>query len=166
MWRPAWLTTDRIVGCAFCLLAIALVTIINPNQIATPRISLGGGSSVGLSPQFFPNLLAAVIGLLGILLTVRGRGREESLSAGEGFTLKVAQWVRVAKILATLFVYLLVLPYLGFLIATPLCLVVLMLQLGSRRWFLMVTIASATTAVIHVTFRYGLQVLLPEAKLF
>lgn len=166
MWRPAWLTTDRVVGCAFCMLALALVTIITPNQIASPKFSLSSGSSIKLSPHFFPNVLATVIGLLGLLLVARGRTRDESLSVGEGFALNAEQWARAVKFSAILFSYLLALPYIGFLIATPLCLVVLMLEVGSRRWFLMAVIALATTAVLHIVFRYGMQVLMPEAILF
>ena len=165
MWRPVWLTTDRVVGCAFCMLALALVTIITPNQIAAPKFTLGSGTAVKLSPGFFPNMLATVIGLLGLLLAARGRTKEDSLLVGEGFALNAEQWAGTAKISAILFSYLLALPFFGFLITTPLCLVILMLQLGSRRWILMAVIALATTAVVHVVFRHGMQVLMPEASL-
>ena len=166
MWRASWLTMDRVLGFGFCLSAVALVTIVTPMEVAAPKIRLGSSGTVGVSPQFFPNLLASVIGLLGLILALRGRGRSESLATGEGFALSAAQWARVAKVVAILIAYLLVLPHLGFLISTPLCLAVLMFQLGARNRALIAIIAISTTAAVHIAFRYGMKLILPEGMAF
>jgi len=153
---------DRWLGSVFVLGALLLYFVVAPGQVSMPRLRLGeGGGTFVLSPLFFPRLVAVALGLLGALLFVRGRSREEALRDGEGFALSGAELARIGGTVLIMVLYLAALEPLGYLLATPLALAALMVFLGSRRWGLIIVVAIAATAVVYVGFRKGMLILLP-----
>jgi hypothetical protein len=76
-----------------------------------------------------------------------------------------AGWRRVGLALALLCGFTLLLDPLGFLIAMPLMLVLLMRLTGDRRWWLTLPAALLMTLLLYGFFRYGMNLVLPEGLL-
>ena len=122
------------------------------------------GGAIG--PEAYPGLLAVAIFLLALLLLWQAaRGQVEAepdTSADETPADSRAGYRRVALALVLLCGFTLVLEPLGFLIAMPLMLVLLMRLTGERRWWLMVASALLMTILLYGFFRYGMNLVLPE----
>lgn len=59
-------------------------------------------------------------------------------------------------------VYILILPYLGFIASSVIFLMVLMWLLGVRRWLVLAGVSIATVALVYLGFEKGLMVPLPD----
>lgn len=109
-----------------------------------------------LGPVFWPRLLAVVLAALAAALMVRaGSGRSDPAPPP---TMRVGLF---AWVLAMTAGYALVLPELGFVIATPLLLGALIWLLGLRQWRGVIGAAVGMTLVLYVVFVRALHVLLP-----
>lgn len=117
-------------------------------------------------PPFFPwvntvILLALSLGLL--VQGLRGTGTEDS---GQTATSMDATQRRLALwALGAFIAYLVVLPGLGFMVATVPFFAVLMVLFGERRWLWVAIGSIAMTAFIYVLFRHGFSVFLPRGIL-
>ena len=157
---------DRLVGGALVAGALLLYFVVVPAEIAVPKFTVGGGvGGIAASPLFFPRLTAALIGLLGAALLVRGHTRARSLTDGEGFPFVSGQALRVAGSAAILVVYAVLLEPVGYLLLTPLALVALCVFLGFRQWMVIIATALIFSALVYFGFRYGMKILLPEGLL-
>lgn len=157
---------DRWLGGGLVLAALVLYFWIVPAEIVSPRIEVGGGvGGIAASPLFFPRLMAAVLGLLGAILFVRGHTRERNLRDGEGFVVDGGETLRVAGAAAILIAYLALLETIGYLLLTPLALVALCVFLGYRNWRVLLPTAAVFTVLVYYGFRYGMKILLPEGLL-
>lgn len=113
-----------------------------------------------IGPAFFPRLLTVLGILLGILLFVQGvPGTKKERLAGEGSD--ITALVPAAMLLA----YALVFEPLGFLLATPLFLVITFRYLGHPSWAGIFGYSAAVTAVVFVLFKYLLDIRLPLGPL-
>ena len=136
------------------LLAFALVYFQQSFTI------LRGFASDRLGPAFFPRMLALALAALALTLIVRavaGRSdpsRPPAIRAGT-----------LAAVLVVLVLYGFVLPYLGFLIATPLMLGAVIWFLGLRAWLSLAGTAVGVTVVLWFVFARLLHVLLPAGSL-
>lgn len=117
------------------------------------------GGAIG--PDAYPGLLAAAILLLSLLLLWQA-ARQAEPDTDQAAPADRAGYRRVALALALLCGFTLLLEPLGFLIAMPLMLVLLMRLTGERRWWLMVASALLMTIVLYGFFRYGMNLVLPE----
>jgi hypothetical protein len=59
-------------------------------------------------------------------------------------------------------IYIIVLPYLGFITSSVIFLVVLMLRLGVRNWLSLAGVSIATVVLVYLGFEQGLMVPLPD----
>ena len=122
----------------------------------------------GVGADGYPLLLAVTTIALAIFLTFQAvLGREgqtpaepPGMQSGEPPVFKRAVWCFLSVVIYTV----LLLP-IGYLITTPILLVVLMRILGERRWVVPVVTALLLTLVIFVAFRYGVNIVLPEGVL-
>jgi putative tricarboxylic transport membrane protein len=136
------------------LLAFALVYFRQSFMI------LRGFASDRLGPAFFPRMLALALAALALTLIIRavaGRSdpsRPPAIRAGT-----------LAIVLVVLVLYAFVLPYLGFLIATPLMLGAVIWFLGLRAWSSLAATAVGVTVVLWLVFARLLHVLLPAGFL-
>lgn len=158
---------DRWIGGGLTLAALLLYFVVVPTEIVVPRIQVGGGvGGMAASPLFFPRLMAALLGILGIFLFVRAHSRERNLRDGEGFILNAGEAVRVAGAVAILICYVLLLETVGYLLLTPVALGALCVFLGYRRWLVLLITAAGFTALVYFGFRYGMKILLPEGPFY
>jgi putative tricarboxylic transport membrane protein len=113
-----------------------------------------------IGPAFFPRLLTVLGILLGVLLFVQGSPpAKNDKTAEEGSD--ITALVPAAMLLA----YGLVFETLGFLLATPLFLVIAFRYLGHPSWAGILGYSAAVTAVIFVLFQYLLDIRLPLGPL-
>jgi hypothetical protein len=124
------------------------------------------GGAIG--PEAYPGLLAAAILLLALLLlwqAARGRVEADPDASMDATPAGRAGYQRVVLALALLCGFTLLLEPLGFLIAMPLMLVLLMRLTGDRRWWLTLPAALLMTLLLYGFFRYGMNLVLPEGLL-
>lgn len=154
---------DRRLGSGIVVAALLLYFVVVPAEIVMPRFEVGGGvGGIAASPLFFPRLMAAVLGLLGLFIFLRGHERERNLRDAEGFAIDAGELGRVAGAAAILIAYALLLETAGYLLLTPITLVALCVFLGYRRWTVLLITSAGFTALVYFGFRYGMKILLPE----
>ena len=120
---------------------------------------------VPIGPAFYPRILLTVSAILCVLLVVadlRRDRRPRAAAAPTSYRLVVATFVVFA-------VYVALMPWLGFRLATLLFVAVLQTTLEPprdlRRWGLVLVVAAATTALTWLVFEQYLSVLLPRGRL-
>ncbi|MDP1537385.1 MAG: tripartite tricarboxylate transporter TctB family protein [Burkholderiales bacterium] len=113
-----------------------------------------------IGPAFFPRLLTVLGILLGILLFVQGAPVAKKDKAGDESS-DITALVPAAMLLA----YALVFEPLGFLLATPLFLVITFRYLGHPSWAGIFGYSAAVTAVVFGLFQYLLDIRLPLGPL-
>lgn len=115
-----------------------------------------GFASDRLGPAFFPRLLAVVLAILALVLVMRALSGRSDPTPPPAMRLGVFLGTLVLMV-----VYSLVLPRVGFLLATPLLLGAVIWLLGLRRWSTMAATAIGVTGVLYIVFARMLKVLLP-----
>ena len=125
----------------------------------------------GIDAAGYPRLLAGLTVLLGLALAGRAlwKWRTAGRAAAPGPAGDAAAQgggkLRAALAFAVLLLYTLLLEPLGFLLATPLAVGVLLRIIGGRGPLHATVAAIAFTAAIFVFFRYGVNIVLPEGLL-
>ena len=119
-----------------------------------------GFASDRLGPAFFPRLLALTLGVLAVLLIVRALAGRSDPSRPPPIRGGI-----FAGVLGLMLAYALLMPRLGFLLATPALLGGVIWLLGVRRWPTLVAAAAGITAALYVIFGRALHVLLPMGPL-
>ncbi|MDA8125132.1 MAG: tripartite tricarboxylate transporter TctB family protein [Deltaproteobacteria bacterium] len=141
-----------------------LFWLIFAGLVGTASYRMGIGTFQVPGPGLLPLLAAGAVGLLALLLAVKGTLRkEEGGKIGELWT--GATWTKVALVSAALLVYALVLTRLGFLMATFGLMTLLFSILGRARWWIRVSVALVTVLVAYAVFRVWLDVALPKGLL-
>ena len=130
-------------------------------------------------PTAFPDLLGVVFGLAGLWLLISpdkwlGKQKiaavdeddeeeqpEPPASSGAGFWRRLAGSWHFYAMWAVVLGYLLLMPWLGFPLATAVLLATFFLLLGETRWPVVLGLALAVTLVIYAGFALGLNVRLP-----
>lgn len=117
-----------------------------------------------LGSDFMPWVLVGCLLLLSMLLlikTVFGSSAEQfdfSISPKEGFG--------VIFLTGCVFAYVKLMILIGFVLATPIFLALLMLITGSRKWKEIVIVSIFATFSIYLLFQKIFQVILPRGELF
>lgn len=117
-----------------------------------------------LGSNFMPWVLVGCLLLLSLLLlikTVFGSSPEQfdfSISPKEGFG--------VIFLTVCVFAYVKLMLLIGFVLATPIFLALLMLITGSRKWKEIVLVSIFATFGIYLLFQKIFQVILPRGELF
>ena len=148
-----------------------LVTLVVSLVLLGLTFRIQSNPLVPVSPAFYPRLVLGSTAFLSFLMIVfdvvaRRRAREAATPAKA----KAAKprYDMVAVMFAIFTVYVLVLPYLGFRIATTAFLAVMQYAMArprSRRgWVVLALVALIVTAVTYYTFEVYLQVLLPRGR--
>jgi putative tricarboxylic transport membrane protein len=117
---------------------------------------------VPIGPEFYPRIVLGVTAALAIAVAVEGvvaAGREEAPKARRNYRL-------VGLSFAVFFLYVVLLPPLGFRIATALFVAVLQAVIEppaqARQWARVAVVAVLTSAATYLVFEHYLAVLLPR----
>jgi hypothetical protein len=127
---------------------------------------------VPVGPDFYPRIVLVIMAVFSVMLIAadvlshwRGRG---AASAEVTAVPEKRNYRLVAVTFAVFGVYVLLLPYLGFRVATFLFVAALQAVLGKpqgwRRWTYVIVAALATVIVTYLAFEVYLSVLLPRGR--
>ena len=142
---------------------------MNSSNRVLGLLSIGGGIGIWLlcgaipatadahilPPSFFPRLLAVVLGGLGLLLFIEGKGQPFSDA-----------WNKVATprslfFVAAILIYTYAFRYVDYRLLTPVYIFAVMWVMGARIWRELILTPLIATAVLYLSFTYGFRVLLP-----
>jgi hypothetical protein len=144
----------------------ALVILAASAALFALTLSLKESAFVPIGPGFYPRIVLGVTALLAVGLLVSDlalhrRQRIEPPPAPRNYR-------AVALLFAVFGLYVVLLPWLGFRVATLMFVAaaqaVLDLPKGARRWIVLLAIAIGTTAVTYFVFERYLSVLLPRGR--
>lgn len=139
--------------------------------------AIEAGTAVKVTAKAFPYGLGGLIAFLG-LIQIRAGIRASSAIAAENARKGVAsvgvsatEWrhiVPVVGIFVIIIAYILFLESAGFVIATSACIflqILLLTPKGKRRLLMSAIVAVASSVIVYVAFRKGLDLSLPEGLL-
>lgn len=117
-----------------------------------------------LGSDFMPWVLVGCLLLLSLLLLIRTLfgGTPEQFD----FSISIKEGFGVIFLTVSVFAYVKLMILIGFVLATPMFLALLMLITGSRRWKEIVIVAIFATFGIYLLFQKIFQVILPRGELF
>ena len=135
--------------------------------VLTYRIE--GNPLVAIGPAFYPRLVFIVTGVLAALLVIAdvlgGRKRASTAAKAAG---PRPNYVLVVATFAAFLVYVVLMPYIGFRIATFVFVLVLRVLLdwpeSAKAWIGALALAAGTTLVTWFVFEQYLAVLLPRGR--
>lgn len=133
-----------------------------------------------LGPAFFPTLLAAALALLSLLLVLaglfpRGASRKDKDAAvikgaerleEDSFGAEQISYKFLFGTIGLSFLYVGLLSILGYLVSTPLFLIILIRLLGYEKWANNVAASIGLTATLYLLFSTALGVSLPAGVFF
>ena len=147
------------VGLSAILITICVIILTNDNLAQ-------GGMETELGSMFVPRLIAVFIilfsGILGAQALVKLRTGKE-LSDTENIDTK--GFVGVGIYFSIFIIYWLIVPHIGFLIATPFIVLAVSYLLGGRRWVPMIAISITISLFIYYGCSQYLRVFLPTWSL-
>ncbi|WP_293663268.1 tripartite tricarboxylate transporter TctB family protein [uncultured Phascolarctobacterium sp.] len=108
-----------------------------------------------LSAAFFPNILFGILIFCGICLLYQSKKRIEKVK------LPAFNYVRLGAMLAVLSIYVYIMDYIGFLIATVLFLVAAMYIFGERRKLILAGVSIAASVIVYFLFTEAFMIVLP-----
>lgn len=122
---------------------------------------LGIGSFHAPGTGFFPFWVGMVFGILSLLLlipTFIRKRKEETIS-------EKIRWGSIILVLASLFIYAIVLEKLGFVVSTLLFIAALLMIIERKKWHIVAIIAILSTLAFYIVFQVWLQSNLPKGIL-
>lgn len=141
-------TGDRIAGLILIIIG-AIVWIYSSNFLSTSPTS-------DFDASFFPKMIGLSFILTGVLLflmTYKAKGKKDREIF---FHKKEVAMVMIYTL------YIIILPFLGFLILTPILLTIIPIYLGSKRLIYHIISSILITFGIYFSFKYLLNVPLPN----
>jgi putative tricarboxylic transport membrane protein len=142
---------DTCSAIVFLILALAV-------GLQAARFPMGNLKRVG--PGFFPLILAALLGLLSMLLLIKGLWSSERVRV-----CWPARWGGIILVIAAIFAYTLLLKPLGFLLATFLFTSLVFKYADSTRWAVPLAGAAITTGLNFLLFKVWLAIPFPSGFL-
>lgn len=149
---------DFWIGVVFLLLALVFVLFLIP-PMGVNGLGAMAASDALVGPRFFPYLTAGLMGMLGAALMIRNR-RAGKMPTHVSFALGQLRHVLMTIALGT--AYIVLLPLLGILVATPLCLAAFFVYFGVREWGMVVLFSTGITLLIFLIFHKLMNIPLPN----
>jgi len=116
-----------------------------------------------IGPAAFPRLMAVFMIVLGILQAVQSlRKRSQLLAEGKpGKKVVLNNKLAVLSIAVLLVVYGIVMPMVGFYVATPFFILLVMWLMGARSWLQLIGVPIGFNIFSYVVFFMTLRIILP-----
>jgi hypothetical protein len=149
---------NLLVGIAFFLLGVTIYLL--------SYIEAAGIQDWSLSPGFFPRLAATFIGglsLLLILITVVSEGKAKAPISGQ---IRWRVFWYVIGTIAIMILYVSLIEWLGFIIATVVSMAGMMVLYGFRRWIVIALMSVGLPLLIYFFALKVMYVLFPTGKIF
>ena len=145
--------SELIIGLGCIALGVAV--FIMAGDLQTVRLGIG--------PAGFPKFIAVVLGILGLAQTAMALS--SGVEAPKFNVDKKAATLFIAAVAAVV-VYVMLVTTVGFVLLTPILMVVMMYLFGERHFGKMALIAVVTTAVVWLLFTEVFMIFLPAGRLF
>lgn len=142
---------ERVIGGGVLALGLLAFFILIPLGVDNPA----GVSHLSLAPDFWPRIIAGVFALMGLLMLIHpGPARLPDKNTGEAAapTAGPERLLRLAVVLAVLFGFYFLIPFLGMVAPGMVLIWVLMRFAGERRLRLMAAVAVATPLLLYFFF--------------
>ncbi len=137
---------SRWIGLAVIILGVLTLFVLIPLGVASP----GQIDTLALAPKFWPIIIASVFTLTGVILTIMPGGvDEESQTDVHRFIQRIP---RLATLLAALFGFYFLAPYIGMVFPTMLLILGLSWFAGEDRWKLMIPVSLIVPVVLTSFF--------------
>ena len=120
-------------------------------------LKLHNNQSWTLSPALFPLIITSLTFLFSMALIIRGIKDKNVKQEGDS----IENWKRLLLVIFISIMYLIILPKLHFLLASIIYLLLFLLILGERKWWLLGVISIITPLLIQYLFGNLLDVFLP-----
>ena len=150
------LSSTVVVALLLCVVAGAVM--INAADFPATAIETDPGASA------FPTFYACALIVLAVLLVIRDLLQAKPASCANAQ--EKPAFRKTATGIAATALYIVAMSYCGYLITTPVFLIVIMALMGYRRWVLTPGIALLLTAILWLLFVAALQVPLPVGTFF
>lgn len=155
------MTRDGVAGLICLALAIGMLVLTR---------GLQQSSLVPIGPDFYPRIVLIIMAVLSAMLVVSDVWRQRARTAAA--TAEAAPEKRNYRLVGITFAvfagYVILLPFVGYRLATFLFMAVLQAVIeaprSARRWIVVLVSALATAAVTYVVFEHYLSVLLPRGS--
>ncbi len=150
------------IGLFFLLISIFFTIFMVPTVSDEWRkASIADVEFFTVGPRFFPYLSAGIMGLLSILLIIESITKIRAGDRERHEPITTDQLKPVLAFILIGVVYIAVLPFLGVILATPLCLVVYFLYFELRNWFWIIGLSVSMTVIVYLCFAKLMMVPLP-----
>ena len=152
------MTRERLTGIGVLILGLLIFFLLIPRGIDQP----GSVEHAALAPDFWPKIIAAIIIVMGLLLTVKPAKEEDEESEDAG---DAVPWLQrlpgLAVALGTLFAFYFLIPLLGMVVPGIVMALGLMVYAGERRWPRGIAIAAGVPILLYFFFVYVASIPIP-----
>ena len=145
---------DQIAAGVLVAFSLLVYFVLIPTQIPPDRL--------GLSSSFFPKFSVIIIGGLGVVLFIKARMTRSVAEQKTIFRMTGEEAVRAAVIFCLMVVYVVLLDFIGFFIATPLMLGAMLYYCGLRNPMVLWPIVVLLPSAIFVIFELVMKLMLPR----
>ena len=153
------MTRERLTGIGVLVLGLLIFFLLIPRGIDQP----GSVEHAALAPDFWPKIIAAIIVLMGLLLTIKPA--EEEDEEGEEGVVDAGGWLQrlpgLAVALGTLFAFYFLIPLFGMVVPGMVMAFGLMVYAGERRWRRGIAIAAGVPILLYIFFVYVASIPIP-----
>lgn len=149
------------LGIGMVAVSVLLIAWLIPSKVEI--FALGTFAESSLGPRSFPNLIALLIGVLGV--AVLFDAWRQPKTAEEKTSIPLDAIKRVMAVLATSVLYLWLITLFGYMLPTFLATMTLMYVFGERRWWLMLLISALTAISLYLVFGKVFHMLMPRGSI-
>lgn len=153
---------DGIAG----LIGLAISLLLLPHALGLPKLPI-----VPIGPGFYPTVVLGFLGAMSALLLVQdvvAHRRQAAVPPAGAQEAPGRAYGLVAIAFAEVAAYIVLLPLLGFRVATTVFVAALQLTLERpatlRQWLVLIIVAVGTAAITYLVFELYLTVLLPRGS--
>jgi putative tricarboxylic transport membrane protein len=166
--------SDSQKNISWCEIGIAVfLAVFGGAVIALSGEIQSGVQTDPLGPRVFPSALGAGIALCGLLLGIAALFRSEPQQSGllldGGGTEEVEKGpfspMRLLGVVAVTAIYVAAFEPVGYLIATPMYVMAILLIHGGTSWRTLIVVPVVITTVLYVIFRFALRIPMPGGVL-
>ena len=149
---------ERLIGVGVALLGFLIFSVLIPWGIDQP----GNIEHAALAPDFWPQIIAAVMMALGALQAFRPAPDDEDDDPGGEVSVR---WLHrlpgLALALGSLFGFYVLIPTLGMVVPGMAVILGLMVFGGERRWLLAATVAAGVPLLLYAFFVHVASIPIP-----
>jgi hypothetical protein len=152
---------DVLYSCVAVLFSVFCFLYLIPVHVRS-------NTSFAVGPRTFPNIAAAVIGFVGLMLIVTRFPelmRKSVFLKKENYSFDWKAFCRQAGFIASMIVYIKLIPILGFIPASVVFVFFMLYYFGSNRFLINILIAVIFTLITYMLFGFLFRISLPSGLL-